>query len=73
MDVFNYECENQISIFDIIGQEEQKSGWVEGAMNPPVKEVKCKIANECEAYPTGCGGTIEPCRFGGPFKWKEKK
>lgn len=35
-------------------------------------EPKCSKANECEAYPTGCGGSIEPCRFGGPFKWSEK-
>lgn len=32
---------------------------------------KCTLVNECEAYPQGCGGTIEPCRFGGPYKWSE--
>lgn len=32
---------------------------------------RCKLANKCEAYPQGCGGTIEPCRWGGPYKWSE--
>lgn len=32
----------------------------------------CSKAEECEAYPLGCGGTIEPCRFGGPFNWSNK-
>lgn len=37
----------------------------------PDKECpKCSKTNECEAYPEGCNGTIEPCTFGGPFKWK---
>lgn len=35
-------------------------------------EPKCSKAKECEAYPRGCGGSIEPCRFGGPFKWSEQ-
>lgn len=37
------------------------------------EEPKCRIAEECEAYPRGCGGTIDPCRFGGPFKWSNKR
>ena len=32
---------------------------------------KCKMRDECEAYPNGCGGTIEPCRWGGPYKWSK--
>lgn len=35
------------------------------------RDVKCSKAKDCEAFPDGCGGTIEPCRFGGPFKWTE--
>lgn len=37
-----------------------------------LKEPLCSKAKECEAYPQGCGGTIEPCRFGGPFRWSNK-
>ena len=53
------ECEGQLSLFESpdVSQEESI--------------VKCISVNECEAYPQGCGGTIEPCRFGGPFKWSE--
>lgn len=29
----------------------------------------CNMAAECEAYQNGCNGTIEPCSFGGPYKW----
>lgn len=36
------------------------------------EEPECSKANECEAYPHGCGGRIEPCRFGGPYKWSEQ-
>ena len=40
-----------------------------GSEEPP----KCKQADECEAYKTkGCGGTVEPCRFGGPFNWSAR-
>lgn len=35
------------------------------------QKVICKKSSECEAYPAGCGGTIEPCRFGGPFKFSK--
>lgn len=45
------------------GSEEPK----EAAEKP-----ECSKANECEAYPHGCGGRIEPCRFGGPYKWSEQ-
>lgn len=40
--------------------------------NEPKEKPKCSKAEECEAYPSGCGGTIEPCRFGGPFNWNNK-
>lgn len=39
------------------------------APEPP--RVVCKLADECDAYPIGCGGTIWPCRFGGAFKWRD--
>lgn len=40
-----------------------------GSEEPP----KCKQADKCEAYETkGCGGTVEPCRFGGPFNWSAR-
>lgn len=40
-----------------------------GSEEPP----KCKQADECEAYETkGCGGTVDPCRFGGPFNWSAR-
>lgn len=38
----------------------------------PKEKPLCSQAEECEAYPSGCGGTIEPCRFGGPFNWSNK-
>lgn len=37
-----------------------------------VAEPKCTNAAECEAYQEGCGGTIEPCRFGGPYQWSKE-
>lgn len=40
-----------------------------GSEEPKVQQPKCTQANECEAYGFGCGGTVEPCRFGGPYKW----
>lgn len=70
------QCDGQMDIFDIIGNTEQLNtdGWSENAMNPPIENgVKCTLAKECEAYPVGCGGTIEPCRFGGPYKWLKSK
>lgn len=42
-----------------------------GSQTPKEKPL-CSKAEECEAYPLGCGGTIEPCRFGGPFNWSNK-
>lgn len=36
------------------------------------EEPVCTKAAECEAYPEGCGGTIEPCRFGGPYQWSKE-
>ena len=54
--------EGQLSIFDWLPQTEVQQ--VEQCST-----VKCTKASECEAYPIGCGGTIEPCRFGGPYKW----
>jgi len=53
----NYKCDGQMSIFDFLGD----------ILKKPTP--KCQLANECEAYPHGCGGTIEPCRWGGPYKW----
>lgn len=44
-----------------------------GSEEPKEEEPKCSKAKECEAYPTGCGGSIEPCRFGGPFRWWPKE
>lgn len=35
----------------------------------PDSEAICNMAAECEAYQNGCNGTIEPCSFGGPYKW----
>ncbi len=55
----DYECEGQMNSFDLPEFEKEKS------------IPKCKLVNECKAYPQGCGGTIEPCRFGGPYKWTE--
>ena len=46
-----------------------------GSEEPKEEEPKCSKAKECEAYtkiPRGCGGSIEPCRWGGPFKWSEE-
>lgn len=40
-----------------------------GSEEPKVQQAECTKANECEAYGFGCGGTVEPCRFGGPYKW----
>lgn len=51
----NYECEGQISIFDYFGEDPKG----------------CGKQAECEAYPIGCGGTVNPCRYGGAFKWSE--
>lgn len=50
-----YECEGQMSIFDLYKELPH--------------EPKCKSASECDAYPIGCGGTINLCRFGGLIKW----
>lgn len=36
----------------------------------PKDKVKCKKAAECEAYPDGCGGSIEDCKDG-PYKWSK--
>lgn len=38
----------------------------------PKEKPLCSKAEKCEAYPLGCGGTIEHCRFGGPFNWSNK-
>lgn len=59
MEVFDYICDGQMNLFDLPEFEHEE----------PMP--KCKLVKECEAYPQGCGGTIEPCRFGGPFKWSE--
>lgn len=61
MKLDNYECDGQMSIFDLIEYE------------PEEEKSICTSMNECEAYPQGCGGTIEPCRFGGPFKWPQNE
>lgn len=42
-----------------------------GSQEPKMQQ--CSKKDECEAYPVGCGGTIEPCRFGGPFKWSREE
>lgn len=55
----NYICEGQMSIFDLFPENKPEEKT----------EVICKDAMQCEAYPIGCGGTVSPCRFGGPFKW----
>ena len=34
---------------------------------------KCGLEKECEAYPDACAGTIQECRFGGPFKWSVER
>lgn len=60
MKIFDYICDGQMSLFDLpVGIHEEST-------------VKCTSVNECEAYPKGCEGTIEPCRFGGPYNWSEK-
>jgi hypothetical protein len=59
LDKFNYECEGQLSLFGSSEFSQEESA------------PECKLVNDCEAYPQGCGGTIEPCRFGGPYKWSE--
>lgn len=53
--------EGQMNIFDFLDEKpEEKSDAI------------CTKRHECEAYPRACGGTIEPCRFGGTYKWSKK-
>lgn len=40
--------------------------------DPKTEKPLCSKSDKCEAYPIGCGGTIEPCRFGGPYNWSNK-
>lgn len=42
-----------------------------GSEEPKVQQ--CAKREECEAYGFGCGGTVDPCRFGGPYKWSKEK
>lgn len=42
-----------------------------GSEEPKVQQ--CAKREECEAYGFGCGGTVDPCRFGGPYKWSTKE
>lgn len=58
---FNYECEEQMSLFDLPEFEQKES-------IPNTLANECK---ECEAYPQGCGGMIGACRWDGPYKWSE--
>lgn len=44
-----------------------------GSEEPKEEEPKCSKAKECEAYPIGCGGSTETCRWGGPFRWWPKE
>lgn len=55
------QIEGQISLFDFLEIEPK----------PQKEKAICKQKGDCEAYGTGCGGTIDPCRFGGPFKWSK--
>lgn len=55
------QIEGQISLFDFLEIEPK----------PQKEKPYVSKKGECEAYGTGCGGTIDPCRFGGPFKWSK--
>lgn len=59
----NYKCDGQMSIFDFLEEPKEE----------PPKEDKaiCSQKEDCEAYGFGCGGTIDPCRFDGPYKWSK--
>lgn len=60
MNIFDFAKDTGIEVKDLSMKEaEQKT----------VETAICTKRFECDSYPTGCGGTIEPCRFGGPFKW----
>lgn len=60
MNIFDFAKDTGIEVKDLSMKEvEQKT----------IETAICTKRFECDSYPTGCGGTIEPCRFGGPFKW----
>ena len=61
----DWNIKGQMDIFDFLKPEKD-----EVAAEP---ETICSMAAECEAYKNGCNGTIEPCSFGGPYKWNAMK
>lgn len=60
--------DGQMTIFDFLPQEKPQE-----VKEKPKDKAICTQKDNCDAYGFGCGGTVEPCRFGGTFHWDKKK